>query len=224
MESEKSFVKALQTEYSHHSDAVIAQGMSAYLRNQFKCLGIQKPLREEIRRQYLQSFRTLDERQWSRVIRQLWDSPYRELQYAAMEFCRTRKKEFNPEHLALFEYMICKDSWWDTVDFIASNLVGELFRRHPELIKSAVEKWSGSGNLWLQRTCILFQLKYAAKTDRKLLFDLCARFVHEKDFFMRKAIGWALRQYSKYNPEAVRSFVSHTPLSPLSRREASKYI
>jgi 3-methyladenine DNA glycosylase AlkD len=219
-----SFVKILRKEFSKHSDATVAPEMEAYMRNQFRFMGIKKPVREQLLRPYFSHFAKLDEQQWPEVISQLWDSPYRELQYAAMELCRKRKKDFLPEHLSLFRFMICKNSWWDTVDFIAANLVGDLLRQHPELTGNTVNQWSNSGNLWLQRTCILFQLKYGKATDRTLLFSLCTRFAGEQDFFIRKAIGWALRQYSKTEPVAVRTFVKKVPLSPLSLREASKYI
>lgn len=218
------FIKRLRKDFMQHADARVAPDMEAYMRNQFRFLGLKKPVREELLRPYFRDFTHLDARLWPELIRQLWDSPYRELQYAGMELCRKRKKDFEPEHLRLFVYMICRDSWWDTVDFIASNLVGELLRKHPELTGNTVNEWSNSGNLWLQRTSILFQLKYGKATDQKLLFSLCTRFAGEQDFFMRKAIGWALRQYSKVEPQAIRDFLKNTALSPLSRKEASKYI
>lgn len=224
MLSAAGFAASIKEEFRQNADARIASEMEAYLRNQFRCLGIKKPVRDQLLHPFFKSFTALEQDQWPLVVRQLWDSPYRELQYAAMELCRKRKKDFEPEHLALFEYMVCKDSWWDTVDFIASNLTGELMKKHPGLIRNTVKQWTESGNLWLQRTCILFQLKYGKATDKDLLFALCTRFAGEQDFFLRKAIGWALRQYSKSDPAAVRTFVKNIPLSPLSLREASKYI
>ncbi len=207
-----------------HLDDETAIGMKAYLRDQFECLGVKKPLRAIIIKAFVQEFRSFSDSEWPLIVEQLWQLRFREFQYMAMEFCRMKSKSFQPEHLPLFERMITDKSWWDTVDFVASNLIGELFRRHPEWISPAIEKWTTTDNFWLHRTCIIFQLKYGKRTDSTLLFDLCRRYAGEKEFFMRKAIGWALRQYSKSNPGAVRDFIRKQKLSPLSLKEASKYI
>ncbi|MBL7923418.1 MAG: DNA alkylation repair protein, partial [Bacteroidia bacterium] len=162
--------------------------------------------------------------EWPQVAKQIWDLPRREYQYAAMELCAKKLKSYLPGHLELFEYMIQDRSWWDTVDFIAGTLVGGLFRMHPQLIGPAVMRWTAGPDFWFHRCSILFQLKYGKKTDAPLLFRLCRDFAGEKEFFIRKAIGWALRQYSKSEPAAVRDFIGRQKLSPLSRKEASKYI
>lgn len=218
------FVKKIIKSFEAHLDDELAIGMKKYMKDHFDFLGIKKPVRATLMKELLKEFKTLPENEWRTVILQLWELPFREYQYAAMELCGKRVKELQPEDVGMLEQMLLKKSWWDTVDAVASNLVGELFRRFPEVAQSAISKWLSTDNFWLHRTCIIFQLKYNDKTDRELLFSLCKRFAGEKEFFIRKAIGWALRQYSKSNPEAVRKFIQQQPLSGLSIREASKYI
>jgi len=120
--------------------------------------------------------------------------------------------------------MICQKSWWDTVDLIATNLVGKLFQKFPELILYYITKWATSENLWLQRTTLLFQIKYKDKTDAALLFKLIESFAGHPDFFIRKAIGWALREYSRTDPQLVAEFVKNHQLSSLSTKEAVKLL
>lgn len=218
------FVSAIEAAFHGSLNDEIAIGMKAYLRNQFECLGIKKPVRVDLLKPYTAAFKSFSKEEWPKIILEIWQLPFREFQYAAMELCRTKSKAFSPEHLPLFEKLVTTRSWWDTVDFVASNLMGELFRKHPELIKEAIHRWMSTENFWLHRTAIIFQLKYGVKTNEKLLFQLCAHYAEEREFFIRKAIGWALRQYSKSNPKAVRSFIENHKLSPLSLKEASKYI
>ena len=120
--------------------------------------------------------------------------------------------------------MIITKSWWDTVDRIASRLVGFYFREHKELIEPYTEKWMYYGNMWLQRTALLFQLKYKKETDTDLLFGYIQALAESPEFFIQKAIGWALREYSKTAPKTVKQFVDSTLLAPLSKREALKII
>ncbi|MCK5077528.1 MAG: DNA alkylation repair protein, partial [Calditrichia bacterium] len=115
-------------------------------------------------------------------------------------------------------------SWWDTVDFIATNLVGPLFEKYSELIIPYTKKWMDSGNIWLQRTSILFQLKYKEKTDFKLIIGFIQQCSSSNEFFIQKAIGWILREYSKTDASTVIEFVKNNKLAPLSEREALKWL
>jgi len=110
------------------------------------------------------------------------------------------------------------------VDFVAPNIAGMLFKRFPEIKMQFIESWMQSGNLWLQRSCLIHQLRYNKTTDAVLLFHLCERLADHPDFFIRKAIGWSLRQYSKISPEAVIEFVNDHNLSNLSRKGALKVV
>ena len=219
-----ALVKAIQSDFEAHLNDEQAIGMKAYMKDQFDFLGIKKPERTELEKKFRPVFKSLADEDWPLVIRQLWKLPFREYQYTAMELMRLRAKQLNAGHVPLLEFMIGTRTWWDTVDFIATNLAGELLRVHPDPRSELIEKWTVDDNFWFHRTCILFQLKYKSKTDKKLLFALCARYADEREFFMRKAIGWALREYGKHDPESVRRFIAKQPLSGLSLREASRYL
>ena len=151
--------------------------------------------------------------------------PEREFAYTAIidAFASCEKRE--REHIDVLEHFVVTKSWWDTVDTIADHLIGFHLQRFPELIPAYVEKWLLSDNIWLQRTAILFQLKYKQKDRRSVAVSAVSRrWLDSKEFFIRKAIGWALREYSKTDPAAVQSFVASTEFSPLSVREALKVI
>lgn len=115
-------------------------------------------------------------------------------------------------------------SWWDTIDVIAPKILGSWFKRYPEHIKPTITRWLKSDNIWLQRSCVLFQLKYKEKTNTQLLSSVIDQLKDSKEFFLRKSIGWVLREYAKTDAEFVKDFVNSRELSPLSRREATKHL
>lgn len=120
--------------------------------------------------------------------------------------------------------MITHKSWWDTIDFIASNLVGAYFKHFPEVKVNTIKKWLASENIWKQRTALLFQLKYKDQLDTSLLKYIIISLLGSDEFFINKAIGWILREYSKTNPEWVLSFTAENKLDKLSQREALKWL
>jgi len=124
-------------------------------------------------------------------------------------------------NVQFLEDLILTRSLWDTVDGL-NKLVGLHFKQHPSLIRPVTERWVESGNIWLQRVSMIFQLTYKDKTDADLMFDYIRRLSKSKEFFIQKGVGWALRQYSKINPEAVAQFIAATPLAPLTKREGMK--
>ena len=128
------------------------------------------------------------------------------------------------EIINLYVFMITNKSWWDTVDFIASNLVGTYLKRFPGQTETLTTQWMKSENIWLQRTCLLFQLKYKSETNTELLHQFINQLSASNEFFIRKAIGWILREYSKTNPDFVVDYVEKYPLSGLSQREALKWL
>ncbi|MFC5647811.1 DNA alkylation repair protein [Paenibacillus solisilvae] len=205
-----------------HANAEIAGPMIAYMRNQFPFLGIKMPQRSALTKQFMKENGAPSGEELEQAVRELWALPEREFQYTALMMLEKRVKEITPAQTELLEHIITTGSWWDTVDVIAGHLVGALFSRYPELIPVYTQKWIHSDNLWLRRTAILFQLQYKGRTDKELLFSFIRLCAGEEDFFIRKAIGWALREYSKTNPDAVRQFVAGIELSPLSKREALK--
>ena len=153
-------------------------------------------------------------------VREIYLLPQREYHYCAIELAEKYKKQWQHEDISLFEFLITNKSNWDTVDYINSILIGPFFIKYPELIKSVTSKWVKSTNIWLQRSAIICQLKYKQKTNAPLLFEYCLQLANEKEFFIRKAIGWALRTYGEIEPELVLNFVNNNHFSPLSEREA----
>ena len=217
------FLKQLENQFEEHRNSEIAVQMEAYMRNQFMFLGIKAPIRKELLKPFLNKSNRPPIDELRDVVKNLWENPYREFQFSAMELTSKYNKGLDPGFFTLFEYMITRKSWWDTVDYIASNLVGNLIKQYPDQGIKQINKWRQSENLWLVRTCIIFQLKYKTEVDEKLLFSIIEENIAHPDFFIRKAIGWALRQYAKFNPTPVLKFVNDHELSGLSKREALKH-
>jgi 3-methyladenine DNA glycosylase AlkD len=210
--------------FNANCNASLSPAMEKYMLGQFSFLGIKSPERKQLLRQFLQNYGYPDAAHLEAFVKQLWQTPGRELHYAAMEIASRKTFLKDSERIILIEWMIAHESWWDTVDFIASNMAGVWFKLHPQEILPVTSRWMASGNIWLQRTCLLFQLKYRHETDAGLLFGFIEQLASEKEFFIRKAIGWALREYSKTEADEVMQFVETHTLSPLSRREALKVI
>jgi len=218
------YTQKLEACLRRHRNPQHQPAMEAYLRNQFPFLGIRSPELGLLLRAFWQEAGLPAADELPVVVAELWTLPEREYQYAAMQLLEKRRKLLNSESLELLERLIVTKAWWDTVDLLASKAVGGLLLRHPELIGAAVARWMASGDMWLQRTALLFQLKYKQRTDTGLLFDCIRRLAGSREFFIRKAIGWALREYAKTDAAAVRAFVAAIELSPLSVREALKRI
>ncbi len=210
--------------YEAHANPKNAGPMKKYLKDNFEFYGIKTPERKVLYKVFLEKWGLPRLEDLPEIIKELWDLPQREYQYFALYLLERIFKKAGPGIIELCEYLVVRKSWWDTVDGIAGRLVGPLFQRHPALIKPYTGKWLESGNIWLQRAAILFQLHYKDKTDEKLLFDSIHMLSPAKEFFIQKAIGWALREYSKTYPERVKKFVQETSLAPLSKREALKVI
>lgn len=211
-------IAVLKRTYRANADAKRAAPMRAYMREQFPFLGLMRKTRDELDKTIDVDEDVLD------VARACWSLPEREYQYFGMKLLRKHAKKLDASAIELLKELITTKSWWDTVDELAINVVGPMVTSHPTL-KQTMDAWSRSEDLWLARTAILHQNKYRTRTDAARLFRYCAARAGEKDFFMRKAIGWALREYSATAPAAVRAFVAeHPELSPLSVREALRKI
>jgi len=161
---------------------------------------------------------------WFEVSSQLFAMPEREFQYVAMEYVKQAKKSWDKRLPALFESWVGEDSWWDVVDFLAPQILGPYFLKYPEERDGWIQRWMDSGNFWLQRFCLVFSLGYKDKTDTVLLAKTIQALSGSKEFFIQKAIGWALRQYARTDPEWVMDFVANNALAPLSKREALKHL
>lgn len=198
--------------------------MFAYLKDQYPFYGIKAAERRTAAKSFVAQHGLPPFEDLEQITKLLWQSDERELQHTAMEWVEKHKKSWTEGIMELFEYMIVTKSWWDTVDMIASHLVGTYCKKFPGRIPDLNSHWMNSGNMWLQRTALLFQLKYKETTDTELLFANIRALAGHKDFFIRKAIGWSLRELAKTNPEIVMDFVNKTELSNLSRKEAIRNI
>lgn len=217
----EAVVERLRAAFEPARDEVRASRMSAYMRNKFAYFGIPASQRRALQREALEGLSKPNQDEITEAILMLWGLPEREYQYAACDVLERYARALDASFLEVCRQLIETKSWWDTVDTLAANTVGALVRAHPELARD-MDNWAADANLWVARTAILHQLRYNARTDSERLFRYCALRAGETDFFYRKAIGWALRQYSKTDPDAVRSFVAAhgAELSGLSKREA----
>lgn len=195
--------------------------MAKYMKNKFSFLGLTRPARNKIQAGFLKEVRKEKGINWEFIFK-CWELPEREYQYLAVDYLMTRVRLLKNEDMVRLEELITQKSWWDTVDIIAVKLVGELCTQCPELIDDYILNWAASDNIWLARTAILFQLKYKQNTDTKLLTRIILLNNKSPEFFINKAIGWILREYSKSNQEWVKSFITNNHLHPLSVREGSK--
>jgi len=218
------FTIKLRQKFLENANAENAFQMKAYMRNQYDFFGIKAPAQVQIRREFLQNQGLPEISLLPKLIPELWEQPEREFQHFTLALLEKYSKKADAGFIEILEWIIVTKSWWDTVDFIAANLVGTHFKRFPELIPVYTEKWMNSGNFWLQRSALLFQLKYKNQTDLKLLFGYIEKLSGSREFFIRKAIGWTLREYSKTDPDVVIQFVETHQLQPLSQKEALKVI
>lgn len=219
------FLDRLSASLEEHRDPARAAEMTAYVRGQFSFFGIGAPAREMLIRAAADGLGRPSERDLSGLALACWRKRDRDYQYAACKMLRRHVAQLNPAFLDVAERLITSKSWWDTVDELASHVVGPLVKRHPEL-GATMDAWIASENIWVARTAILHQTRNRGDTDERRLFAHCLRRASDTDFFIRKAIGWALREYAKTNPGAVERFVrkNGSRLSGLSKREALKHL
>ncbi len=220
------FTTSLMAILESNANAEEVVRMEAYMKNRFSYYGIKAPIRKtlfkDVVREYIPG---LSHDHVITIANTLYKKPKRELHYCAMELVdQFLKKKYNIADIDFIEQLITTNSWWDSVDFIAKHILGKYLLQFPDQIPLVIEKFSNSDKMWLNRSAILFQLGYKDKTDYQLLCKLCEQHKSSNEFFIKKAIGWALREYSKVNPEAVVTFITNTKLKPLSEREGLKRI
>jgi 3-methyladenine DNA glycosylase AlkD len=215
----------VREELQKRADPDKAVQMAAYMKTDMPFYGVQRPDREPVLRAMHAHFipRTLAE--YEHGVTALWQGRHREEKYAAIEFAMRHRQHIIPEAMPLYERLIREGAWWDLVDPVAASLVGRVLLQHRPRIAALMETWSQDEDMWIRRAAVLAHLKHKTATDERQLFAHCLRLSHEKEFFIRKAIGWALREYAKTAPAAVSAFLHahRDTLSPLSLREASKH-
>ncbi len=217
-------VADLRTALQEVADPATAAGMRAYMRDRFEFVGVKTPERRRASKQLVTASKRLDLDQLLGLVDELREQPHREFHYVASDVLRANDRRLPPEWIEPIRRWITTDAWWDTVDAIASPTVGTMVRSHPDLV-DVMDEWI-DGELWLARTAIIHQLRFGDDTDEERLFRYARRRAGDPDFFIRKGIGWALRQYARTAPDAVRTFVdAHVDeLAPLTIREATKHL
>ena len=218
-----NFIPSLEKAFTENSNTENAVVMSKYMKKNFPFFGIKTDERRKI-------FKTI----WDEDQKEVSDSPReiaillyskkeRELHYCALEILMKKlKNNYTKEDIQLIEKLIITNSCWDSVDVIAKFILGDYLQQFPLETETVINRFSNSDNMWLNRSAILFQLGYKEKTNFDLLKLICEKHKNSTEFFIQKAIGWALREYGKTNPEAVKNFVSVSNLKKLSEKEALK--
>lgn len=219
------YIENLTRAFENQRNDSIAQQQKAYLKDQFEFFGLKTPLRREVQKPFLQREYLPSKAEAMEITKLLWIRPEREFHYFGQELMMKFKNKLDEEDLEFIEYLIMRNSWWDTVDMIASHLVGAYFKKYPEKKRLLMLKWSKSDDMWIRRTSIIFQLKYKDETDTELLAQVIENNIGSKEFFINKAIGWALRTHSAIHSEWVEDFVDrHPDLANLSKKEALRSI
>ncbi len=219
------FKEELIKELKSNSNREVAIPMENYMKNNFCFLGIKAEKRRTIFKSIYEKHRPEIKENYREITWTLFQENERELHYCAMDLIgKEIKNKFQFEDIIVIEKLIVTNSWWDSVDYIAKYLVGGYLNHFPKETFNVIEKFSNSENMWLNRTAIIFQLGYKEKTNFDLLKSECEKHKESKEFFIQKAIGWALREYSKTNPKDVKEYVNATKLKPLSKKEALRLI
>jgi 3-methyladenine DNA glycosylase AlkD len=220
----ETYYHQIQTTFIAQANAENANAMRSYMRDQFDFLGIKTPLRRALIKDLGKvDFNLTDLEQ---LVRALWLLPQREYQYAAIDLLATHKKKVDVSQLCLLLGLAQEKSWWDSVDGLASVTNDILFASRAQESQLHMDEAVKHPNMWVRRIAMIHQLGWRLETDQTRLFGYAQALAHEEDFFIRKAIGWALRDYARWQPEGVREFVEahRSQLSNLSVREALKHL
>lgn len=220
----QTYLDTLTNEFQINGNPTIAEKQKAYMRNQFEFFGMTAGERRAVTKPFLVKAFLPEKAMLNELVRELWAKSERDFQQFGLDLTFKYVKQIEREDIALFEFMITHKSWWDTVDFIAVKLVGQYFKIFPTERDFYIQKWLDSGNIWLQRTALIFQLKYKTAIDTELLEHTIHALLGSKEFFINKAIGWILREYSRTDADWVVDFVEKTTLSNLSKREALRLL
>lgn len=221
-----ALVRCLRNGLRERADAKVAAGQQAYMRDIQPFRGVKTPLRRALLKDCLARHPLSEPEAYRRTIETLWQGRYREEKYLALDVAANVSRFRTREALPLYETLLATADWWDVLDPLAGDLIGGVLRGHPALLKRKVRAWRRGERMWTRRAALLVQLKHRGETNTALLAETVLALSGEKDFFIRKAIGWALREYSKTYPLWVKRFVDEHEdrLSALSRREALKHI
>lgn len=220
-----NFITELETEFKAKQHAENALPMAKYMKDLFPFFGIKTDERRAIFKSIFKTHQAEINENARAISWELFLKKERELQYCGIELLiKNLKNKYVIDDIIWIEKLLITNSWWDSVDTISKFILGGYLQQFPAEIPTVVSRFSNAENIWLNRSVILFQLGYKSQTDFNLLQSLCTKHSNSNEFFIRKAIGWALREYAKTDPEAVRGFVLQSNLKPLSKKEALKNI
>jgi 3-methyladenine DNA glycosylase AlkD len=223
-----TLVTAVRTGLAELADRAKAPEMQRYMKSEMPFRGVSSPQRRELGRRLFAAYPLSDEEAWRSTVLSLWrEAEYREERYMAVDLTGQRRYAAwqTPDLVPMYEELIVIGAWWDFVDELASRRVGPLLQAHRRTMTPLLRRWATDPDMWKRRTSIICQLSFKEATDTKLLSSAIEANLGDTDFFIRKGIGWALRQFARTEPAWVRAFVdSHPGLSPLSVREAVKHL
>jgi 3-methyladenine DNA glycosylase AlkD len=223
-----SFVAAARSGLAVLADPVKAPGMQAYMKSQMPYRGVQRPALRTLGRRLFAEYSLTDRKSFTNAVSKLWrEAEFREERYIAIDLTGYRAYAGwqDSSLLPLYEELLVSGAWWDYVDEIAIRRIGPILREEPGVLTPKMRKWARDTDRWRRRTSVICQVGSKTETDFELLTYTIEANIDDPDFFLRKGIGWALREYAKTNPAWVRLFVgTHPGLSGLSRREALKHL
>ena len=217
-------LEQLREVFAQNAHPEKAFGMAKYMKNLFPFVGISSPERKNMVVELRKDFKPKNAQELKNWISLLWEMTEREYQYVGMDYLQRDVNLLEIEDIAYFEFLITTKSWWDSIDLISGNYLGKFLIKYPEIFEETVVLFSKNENMWLNRAAIICQLSYRERTNTDLLERAIVPHLESKEFFHQKAIGWALRQYGKTNPQWVKDFAASHTLKPLSRREALRLL
>jgi 3-methyladenine DNA glycosylase AlkD len=224
---DRELVSTIRDALKQAGDPAIAVAQQAYMKSSMPYHGVPAPLLKRVIRPILTMYAPRDRRTWEATVRALWDgATHREERYAATALARHRvaRPWQDPDTLDLYRHLVVTGAWWDHVDEVAAHLVGDVLAGYRAEVTPVLRAWARDEDLWVRRTAVLSQVRHQASTDTELLRDVIEANLDDRSFWLRKAIGWALRDYSRSDPAWVRAEVDRLGdrLSGLSRREATR--
>lgn len=222
----KALVSHVQKRLSALADADKAVEMAAYMKTKMPFYGVQKPDRLPIIRELRDNFAPSTQTEYEAAVLALWRLKHREEKYMAINYAALFKNFITPQSMPLYERLVREGQWWDFIDSISTELIGKVLLNYPDEARPIVENYSNDKDFWLRRASLLAHLGHKKQTSHKHLFAYCKKMAAEKEFFIRKGMGWILREYSKSEPERVLKFLRENKdtLSPLTVREGSKHL
>lgn len=226
IQAPRGLVAFVRRELAARADPERAPAMQAYMKTTMPFLGVAAADQHAVSREAARRFPVDDQQAYEAAVLAVWRMPHREEKRVAVALARHHKRFVTPASLGLYERLVREGAWWDFVDEIAQHLVGNVVLGWPDAAWPLMDRWIEDPDMWIRRTAILCQNRFKERTDEARLFDYCLRRAGEREFFVRKAIGWALRQYAYTAPDAVARFVEahRDALSGLTVREARKHL